>query len=208
MTHTTVTAAEMKALEKAANDNGLLYIQMMENAGRAAYAELKRRVPALRRLLIVAGKGNNGGDGFVMARVAAKEGVQVRVLLAEGEPKTPDAQTNLALLAETAAEVVHAPEDVRFGADAVVDALYGTGFHGELRPSGAAACALMNEERERGAFVLALDLPSGEVAEGAVQADATVTFDCTKPLHFAEPSAPLCGELVCADIGIAAALGE
>ena len=81
----TVTAAEMKERERAANEAGLLYIQMMENAGRAAYAELKRRVPALRRLLIVAGKGNNGGDGFVMARVAAKEGVQVRVLLAEGE---------------------------------------------------------------------------------------------------------------------------
>ena len=79
----TVTAAEMKERERAANEAGLLYIQMMENAGRAAYAELKRRVPALRRLLIVAGKGNNGGDGFVMARVAAKEGVQVRVLLAE-----------------------------------------------------------------------------------------------------------------------------
>ena len=105
-------------------------------------------------------------------------------------------------------------EQAAFGADAVVDALYGTGFHGALRPGGAAACALMGRERERGAFVLALDLPSGvsadsgEVAEGAVQADATVTFDCTKPLHFAEPSAPLCGELVCADIGIAAALGE
>ena len=66
----TVTAAEMKERERAANEAGLLYIQMMENAGRAAYAELKRRVPALRRLLIVAGKGNNGGDGFVMARVA------------------------------------------------------------------------------------------------------------------------------------------
>ena len=143
----TVTAAEMKARERAANEAGLLYIQMMENAGRAAWKELKARVPALKRLLVVAGKGNNGGDGFVIARVAAKEGVQVRVLLAEGEPKTPDAQTNLALLAETAAEVVHEPEDVRFSADAVVDALYGTGFHGALRPSGAAACALMNEER-------------------------------------------------------------
>ena len=72
----TVTAAEMKERERAANEAGLLYIQMMENAGRAAYAELKRRVPALRRLLIVAGKGNNGGDGFVMARVAAKEGAE------------------------------------------------------------------------------------------------------------------------------------
>ena len=119
----TVTAAEMKARERAANEAGLLYIQMMENAGRAAWKELKARVPALKRLLVVAGKGNNGGDGFVIARVAAKEGVRVRVLLAEGEPKTPDAQTNLALLAETAAEVVHAPEDVRVGADAGVDAL-------------------------------------------------------------------------------------
>ena len=89
----TVTAAEMKERERAANEAGLLYIQMMENAGRAAWKELKARVPVLRRLLIVAGKGNNGGDGFVMARVAAKEGVQVRVLLAEGEPKTADAKT-------------------------------------------------------------------------------------------------------------------
>ena len=62
----TVTAAEMKERERAANEAGLLYIQMMENAGRAAWKELKARVPALRRLLIVAGKGNNGGDGFVM----------------------------------------------------------------------------------------------------------------------------------------------
>lgn len=158
----TVTAAEMKERERAANETGLLYIQMMENAGRAAYAELRRRVPVLRRLLIVAGKGNNGGDGFVMARVAAKEGVQVRVLLAEGEPKTPDAKTNLALLEETAAEVVQDAEQALFGA----------------------------------------------VAEGAVQADTTVTFDCTKPLHFAETSKPLCGALVCADIGIGKALGE
>ena len=149
-----------------------------------------------------------------MSPVAAKEGVQVRVLLAEGEPKTADAKTNLARLAETAAEIVRDTEQAAFGADAVVDALYGTGFHGELRPDGAAACALMGRERERGAFVLALDLPSGvsadsgEVAEGAVQADATVTFDCTKPLHFAKASKPLCGALVCADIGIGKALGE
>ena len=87
MTHTTVTAAEMKALEKAANDNGLLYIQMMENAGRAAFAQLRHRVPGPARLRVAAGRGNNGGDGFVMARVAAKQGWQVQVLLAEGEPK-------------------------------------------------------------------------------------------------------------------------
>ena len=92
--------------------------------------------------------------------------------------------------------------------DAVVDALYGTGFHGSLRPAGLAACALMNRQRESGAFVLAVDLPSGintdtgEAAEGAVRADLTVTFDSCKPLHTAPSSAPFCGEIVCADIGI------
>ena len=71
----------------------------------------------------------------------------------------------------------------------MVDALYGTGFHGSLHPAGLAACALINRQRENGAFVLAVDLPSGvntdtgEVAEGAVHADLTVTFDSYKPLH-------------------------
>lgn len=209
-----VTAAQMKAREQAANEAGLLFIQMMENAGRAAYAALKAHCPAPGRLLIAAGKGNNSGDGFVIARVAAKDGWRVQVLLAEGQPRTPDAVTNLALLRDLPVEVVSSPEEVRPGADAVVDALYGTGFHGELRPAGAAACALMARERASGAFVLAVDLPSGvnaddgSCAAGAVRADATVTFDSYKPLHFAPESAALCGELTLADIGIAAALGE
>ena len=70
-THTPVTAAEMKALEKAANDNGLLYIQIMVYAGRVAFAERRRSVPGPARLLVAAGRGNIGGDGFVMAREAA-----------------------------------------------------------------------------------------------------------------------------------------
>ena len=92
--------------------------------------------------------------------------------------------------------------------DAAVDALYGTGFHGELRPSGLVACGLIRRLRKSGAFVLAVDLPSGintdtgEVAEGAAHADLTVTFDSYKPLHVAESSAPLCGKIVCSDIGI------
>ena len=209
MTHTTVTAAEMKALEKAANDNGLLYIQMMENAGRAAFAQLRRRLPGPARLLVAAGRGNNGGDGFVMARVAAKQGWQVQVLLAEGEPKTVDAIRNFERLRSLPVHICtegSVLETQHF--DAAVDALYGTGFHGELRPSGLAACGLIRRLHKGGAFVLAVDLPSGintdtgEVAEGAAHADLTVTFDSYKPLHIAKISAPLCGKIVCADIGI------
>ena len=147
MTHTTVTAAEMKALEKAANDNGLLYIQMMENAGRTAFAQLRRRLPGPARLLVAAGRGNNGGDGFVMARVAAKQGWQVQVLLAEGEPKTPDAITNFGSLRDLPVEILHDAASAA-PADAVVDALYGTGFHGTLRPAGRAACDLMNRQHQ------------------------------------------------------------
>lgn len=209
MTHTTVTAAEMKALEKAANDNGLLYIQMMENAGRAAFAQLRRRLPGPARLLVAAGRGNNGGDGFVMARVAAKQGWQVQVLLAEGEPKTPDAITNFGSLRDLPVEILHDAASAA-PADAVGDALYGTGFHGTLRPAGRAACDLMNRQHQNGALLLAVDLPSGinadtgAVAEGAVRADLTVTFHRAKPLHYMLGSAHYCGEVVVADIGIGA----
>ena len=143
-----VTAAQMKAIEQAANEAGLLYIQMMENAGRAAWAELAGRFPQPGRLLVVAGKGNNGGDGFVMARVAAKSGWQVTVWLAEGEPQTPDAITNRELLRTLPVTVLPAEQypDPR-GWNAVVDALYGTGFHGALRPAGQAACGLLNHRR-------------------------------------------------------------
>ena len=68
MKHRIVTAAQMKAIEQAGNAHGLPYLQMMENAGLAVYAELKKALPQPSTLLVVCGKGNNGGDGFVIAR--------------------------------------------------------------------------------------------------------------------------------------------
>mgnify|MGYP005893404741 CR=1 FL=1 len=209
MKHRIVTAAQMKAIEQAGNAHGLPYLQMMENAGLAAYAELKKALLQPGTLLVVCGKGNNGGDGFVIARAAAKEGWNVTAPLAEGEPKTTDAITNFERLHSLSVNICAdctVLETQHF--DVVVDALYGTGFHGSLRPAGRAACALIHCAHEAGAFVLALDLPSGiatdtgEVAEGAVSADLTVTFDSYKPLHAAKNSAVYCGEIVCADIGI------
>ena len=209
MKHRIVTAAQMKAIEQAGNAHGLPYLQMMENAGLAAYAELKNVLPQPGSLLVVCGKGNNGGNGFVIARAAAKEGWNVTAPLAEGEPKTTDAITNFERLHSLSVNICAdctVLETQHF--DVVVDALYGTGFHGALRPSGLAACGLMNRLHKSGAFVLAVDLPSGintdtgEVAEGAAHADLTVTFDSYKPLHVAESSAPLCGKIVCSDIGI------
>ena len=189
MKHRIVTAAQMKEIERAGDAHGLPYLQMMENAGLAAYAELQKQFPHPGRLLVVCGKGNNGGDGFVIARADA-------ILNFERLHSLPVHICTDGSVLETQSFA------------AVVDALYGTGFHGELRPSGLAACGLIRRLHKSGAFVLAVDLPSGintdtsEVAEGAAHADLTVTFDSYKPLHIAKNSAPLCGKIVCADIGI------
>ena len=121
---------------------------------------------------MVCGKGNNGGDGFVIAR-RRKRGLECDCSLAEGEPKTTDAITNFERLHSLSVNICAdctVLETQHF--DVVVDALYATGFHGALRPSGLAACGLMNRLHKSGAFVLAVDLPSGintdtgEVAEG------------------------------------------
>jgi len=79
MKHRIVTAAQMKEIERAGDVHGLPYLQMMENAGLAAYAELQKQFPHSGRLLVVCGKGNNGGDGFVIARERRGDDHEIRV---------------------------------------------------------------------------------------------------------------------------------
>ena len=209
-----VTAAEMKRLEQQADAAGLSYRQMMENAGAAAAALALRAWPEAKSAAVFCGKGNNGGDGFVAARHLANAGLAVRLYLVEGEPVTTDAIYNCGLVREMglpvlAADALDEPEQADFlqNADIILDGVYGTGFHGTLRPEGLAAARWMNEAPGR---VLALDLPSGleadsgTAAEGAVQADLTVTFHAAKPCH--RLAAAQCGRVEVADIGIGTAL--
>lgn len=209
-----VTAAEMKQLEQRADAAGLSYRQMMENAGAAAARLALRAVPEAKSAAIFCGKGNNGGDGFVAARHLANAGLAVRLYLVEGEPVTTDAVYNCGLardmgLPVLALDALNQPEQAEFlkGADLILDGVYGTGFHGALRPAGLAAARWMNEAPGK---VLALDLPSGLeadsgiAAEGAVQAQLTVTFHAAKPCH--RLAAAQCGRVEVADIGITAVL--
>lgn len=209
-----VTAAEMKQLEQRADAAGLSYRQMMENAGAAAARLALRAVPEAKSAAIFCGKGNNGGDGFVAARHLANAGLAVRLYLVEGEPVTTDAVYNCGLarnmgLPVLALDALNQPEQAEFlkGADLILDGVYGTGFHGALRPAGLAAARWMNEAPGK---VLALDLPSGleadsgNAAEGAVQAELTVTFHAAKPCH--RLAAAQCGRVEVADIGITAVL--
>ncbi len=216
----TVTAAEMKIIEKEADENGLSYRQMMENAGTGAYRIIRERFPETEQLMIFAGKGNNGGDGCVIARLAAADGIKTNVVLCEGRPATEDAGANYDLI-----EKMEGVEIMTFGMlernllsyngahseifspkTVVVDAIYGTGMHGEFRNDDIRQiCGIINEVA---CPVVSLDLPSGlncdtgEAASGCVQADLTIAFHSMKPAHVMEETLYYCSETVVCNIGI------
>jgi len=204
----TVTAAEMKEIERKAAEDGLSYEQMMENAGRAVADFVQEKQPVLRTAAIFVGKGNNGGDGLVAARYLRERGVRAAVILVEGEPKSEQARANLAKLDEKTP--IWPIEELQmdqinwiFDADAAIDAVYGTGFHGELSDVARAATTMLC--RSFG-MVFAIDLPSGvnadtgELAAGAAMADHTIALHAEKPAHSLAKAN--CGLTHVADIGI------
>ena len=204
----TVTAAEMKEIERKAAEDGLSYEQMMENAGRAVADFVQEKQPVLRTAAIFVGKGNNGGDGLVAARYLRERGVRAAVILVEGEPKSEQARANFAKLDEKTP--IWPIEELQmdqinwiFDADAAIDAVYGTGFHGELSDVARAAATMLC--RSFG-MVFAIDLPSGvnadtgELAVGAAMADHTIALHAEKPAHSLAKAN--CGLTHVADIGI------
>lgn len=201
------TAAEMRRYEQAAVDAGTSFEQLMENAGQRAAADLLRRLPQAGRALVVCGKGNNGGDGLVVARVLQQHGWQVDVAFALGRNLSPLAELNLNRLAglngigfvdaEISAGRLKAAYDV------VIEGIFGTGFTGTLPDSVAAVCRLLNLSD---GLKVALDIPTGlngdtgEADGSAFRADITYTFAAFKPAHISETGKALCGEIVCVDI--------
>ena len=205
---------EVRELDRRAIEEwGLPGVVLMENAGRGT-AELLAVLGIQARVLVCCGKGNNGGDGFVLARHLDNRGVPVRVLLfARPEDLHGDAAVNYRVLARSGVPLtVHAgavPEEaVRqevAGAGWVVDALFGTGLTSAVRPPFDRLIALINES---GARVLAVDLPSGldcdtgEPLGPTVRAEHTATMAARKK-GFATPAArPWVGQVHVIDIGV------
>ncbi len=198
---TILTAAEMRAAEDAAIAASTPVETLMERAGIGAAEAIWRYagpVPAL----VLCGPGNNGGDGYVIARELAARGVKVRVAVSE-EPKTPAAQA--------ARDSWEGPvEDIAEAAPAplLVDALFGTGL---TRPLDDSLSARLAELAAQARIAAAVDLPSGVATDdGAILSpvpdfDLTVTFQTLKPAHLLQPAARHLGRVVVADIGIEAA---
>jgi ADP-dependent NAD(P)H-hydrate dehydratase / NAD(P)H-hydrate epimerase len=188
----------------AIGERGIPSLDLMERAG-SGLAEVVRRLAPEGRIVVVAGKGNNGGDGLVVARLLREAGREVDVLLlAGGDELQGDARVNFDRLGEPAPRSFD--PGALAGAAAIVDAILGTGFSGEPRDPARSAIAAINAGD--GAAVCACDVPSGvdastgEVAGQAVRADATVTFHAAKPGLWISPGKAHAGEVTVIDIGI------
>lgn len=215
-----LTAAQMRAIEAAVIDSGeVTGLELMERAGagvvRAVQAEWPRFATNRHTAVVLCGPGNNGGDGFVVARLLAKAGWAVDVFLyGDAEKLPPDARTNFqrwskmgpveALTAETLKK-----EPFPGRCDLVVDALFGTGL------ARAVSLPLDALDHDRGSDpaqkIVAVDIPSGLCSDSGrrigaasqlVSADLTVAFHRAKLGHMLAQGPVACGKCVVADIGL------
>jgi NAD(P)H-hydrate epimerase len=229
---TSITSEEMAALDENCSFFGLLPLQLMENAGAQLAHEIIKRVAGKKKVgdnkhvkvMILAGKGNNGGDAFVAARHLQSNplegqgggalGVKILLIGRSQELRTEEAKRNWRIVQESGYDLEEITDSSSLRAvaatlhdsDVIIDAIFGTGVRGRIREPEATAIEVINGAKPH-AFVVAVDIPSGldpdtGEAEKAVRADLTVTFHKPKRGLLEERAAEYVGELVVADIGI------
>ncbi|MDX1594302.1 MAG: NAD(P)H-hydrate dehydratase [Gammaproteobacteria bacterium] len=194
------SAAQVRGLDRSAiESHGVAGYELMTRAGAAAHAELARRWPGARRIAVVCGGGNNGGDGYVVARLARADGREVTLLhLGDPDRLRGDAATAADDWRACGGEILPFAQPALEGADVVVDALLGTGLERPVEGAWADAVRAINDA---GAEVLALDVPSGlDAGRGvplgcAVRAATTVTFVGQKPGLFTAEGPDYAGEV-------------
>ncbi|MBI5167509.1 MAG: NAD(P)H-hydrate dehydratase [candidate division NC10 bacterium] len=212
-----VTAQEMKEIDRrAASEYGIPSLLLMENAGLQVLLEMERRFGSLRtpKVSLFCGKGNNGGDGFVLARHLINKGVTAQVyLLTKREEVKGDARTNLEILKRMGAPLVEITSTADLGrhreeanrSNLIVDAILGTGVEGPVKGLLAEAINMINA---LGKPVVAVDIPSGlsadsgQVSGPCVRATLTVTLALPKRSLFLYPASRYAGEVRVVDIGI------
>jgi NAD(P)H-hydrate epimerase len=211
-----------EADRRTIQDIGIASLVLMENAGRQAVAAIESLYPDLaeRSIAIVCGKGNNGGDGFVIARTLQQRGFDVSVFVIGSAAEIKgDARVNLEILSRIGQDVVEVADETAWelhGAevtshDLIVDAIFGTGLATPLSGFHQTVVADINDA---GVPIVAIDLPSGMSADTAdvigdcVDATVTVTLGAPKLPLVLPPAEMKAGEVVIADIGIPAGVIE
>jgi len=182
-----LNAQQMRNADAMASEKyGIPGIVLMENAARSVYDHIIQK--SYSSIVIVCGGGNNGGDGFALARLLSTYGCQVRVFCFADKTRIKgDAAVNLGILDKMDIKVEASLDELANAMNqcqAVVDAIFGTGFRGEIQGSYKEAIEIINSS---GKYVISIDIPSGicsdtgKAANVYVKADCTITFCCKKP---------------------------
>lgn len=208
-----LTVEQMKKEERLSDEMGVTYQRLMENAGCAAAAFIRKTVSNVsgRNFMIFCGSGNNGGDGFVVARKLFEEKANVIVVLCGGIPRSDEAKYMYDCVIRAGITMLDFDMDRKKvdeflgGADIIIDALFGTGFAGEFRAPYDEIAEMINSAL---AVKISLDIASGVNAEtglaakNSVRANFTVAFEAAKPGHLLLPGRDFCGKTEVVDIGI------
>ncbi|MBR6786276.1 MAG: NAD(P)H-hydrate dehydratase [Clostridia bacterium] len=210
-----LTSNQMYRAECNAVERGISFPQLMENAGTACAKLIKKHFCITKEnpmnVLIISGKGKNGGDGFVIARKMWEYGCNVTVMLACGEPKDKISQDMFSLAESTGVDILTYNNNLTLlkehidKADIIVDAVFGTGFSGSLNQSLSALAKAVNGAKAK---TVAIDVPSGANCDTAgiegeiFKADMTIAISAYKPIHIIKPRNSCCGRTVVADIGM------
>ena len=199
-----VTAAEMREIDRVTSERfGVPSLTLMENAGTAVAEFALSRYPQAERIAVVCGKGNNGGDGFVVARKLHEAGKQVSVLLLADPAEVKGDAGEMLKRLPIAPKTTKSGKELRLDADLIIDAILGTGFRPPVTGLYAEAIKSMNAAA---APIIAVDIPSGADADATAapttlvaRADGIVTFTAPRPAHVFAPLTS--GPIVVAPIG-------
>ncbi len=207
-----LTLENTKKVEQFANEGGISYLQLMENAGSYCARIIRKTFENSnkRNALIICGKGKNGGDGFVIARKLFESGYSVTVMMAMGLPSDSESSEMMSRVRAMGIPVVYYTDngttDKYFeSAQLIIDCIFGIGFHGA--PDSLTA-SLFSKVNSSSATVISIDIPSGlecdsgQAPKNAVSADMTIAVLVLKPVHILKPSSEKCGQIVLAPIGI------
>lgn len=200
-----VSAEEMKRYDSnTIHYFGIPSLVLMERAALAVAEEIEKRMPRGSRILVVAGGGNNGGDGIAIARILGRRGYQTEIcFVADRQKASPETRQQLAIAEKYGCPIKTKMEDGEY--DMIVDALFGIGLSRKLEGDYA---ALVQQINQSSALICAVDIPSGIDADTgnvmgvAVKADLTVTFAFRKPGHILYPGCIYASQVLCRDIGI------
>lgn len=206
-----LSSEQIRKAEHSAVEYGMSWLRLMENAGSAAVREIRNHYSLdNKKVVILCGKGNNGGDGYVIARKLLEDNANIKVISVE--PANTASSKEMLIKAHSLGIKPIDYESYQTlchqyisDADIVIDAIFGTGFKGEV--SGK-YCSLISSVNSSVAITIAIDIPSGlwcdsgELNNLFIKADFTITFAAYKPCHLLYPSNSQCGRVVVTDIGM------